>query len=171
MPETSPFRLFIYVGPPQFIEQGFSSDRFRILSSADLGIWRSQVSDLERVGTTASTYVITESQELWVADRRSEHVSCARGLCVIAAGEIFLGSDGHVDRITNQSTGYCPSRGSWAGVKETLRVLKIACPPGGFDPAFEFRRCTSCGEVQLVKDDFFYCTTCSAELSAEWNVS
>lgn len=167
----SHFPFFVYVGPPEFIEQGFSSDRFRIQSRADLVAWRAKVSDLERDGTAASTYVITENKELWVADRRSEHVSCARGLRVIAAGEIFLSRDGTIDRITNQSTGYCPSRESWAGVEETLRLLKVACPSGGFDPAFQFRRCTSCGEVQLVKDDFYYCTTCSAELSVEWNVS
>lgn len=171
MPKTGPFCLFVYVGPPEFTEQGFSSDRFRIQSSADLVRWRLLISDLERDGTAASTYVITEDQELWVADRRSEHVSCARGLRVIAAGEVFLNRDGTIDRMTNQSTGYCPSKESWTGVEETLRSLKIACPSGGFDPAFEFRRCTSCDEVQLVKDDFYYCTTCSTELNAEWNVS
>ncbi len=172
MPETSPFRLFPYVGPPHFIEKAFSSERFRIESSSDLSLWlKKKAAALERDGTFVSTYVITEDNEFWVADRRSEHVGCARGKRVKAAGEIFQERTGAIERITNQSTGYCPSVECWSSVQAMLSLLNIPLTLVGFDPAFEFRRCTSCGEVQLVKDEFYFCLKCSEQLSAEWNVS
>jgi hypothetical protein len=62
-------------------------------------------------GTVPATFIIATEEQLWVADRRSEHVACANGLDVLAAGEIIFERSGnriHADEVTNQSTGYCP---------------------------------------------------------------
>ena len=41
--------------------------------------------------------------------------------------------------------------------------------PGKFTRAFEFRLCEACNERNLVKDGWFVCSMCEAELPAEWN--
>jgi hypothetical protein len=44
-------------------------------------------------------------------------------------------------------------------------------PPPAFTHAVVFRRCPRCGERNLVKEDWFVCVFCDAELPAEWNVA
>ncbi|MDP1920731.1 MAG: hypothetical protein Q8L14_31100 [Myxococcales bacterium] len=43
--------------------------------------------------------------------------------------------------------------------------------PGGFSPEFLFRRCDACGEQSVVKERWFVCPFCDAELPRAWNVS
>lgn len=74
-----------------------------------------------------------------------------------------------MDEATNQSTGYCPQVNvSWDVLARVLDRLKIE-RPFRFTSAFEFRRCTACGAINLIKDDDFYCAECSEPLSLEWN--
>lgn len=117
------------------------------------------------------TFVIDADGALVVADRHSEHIACARGGEVLSAGEITLRREGHRLRataISNQSTGYCPEPESWPSVAAALDALGVA-HPGGFTFAAIFRRCPKCGERNLVKDEWFVCALCDAELPREWN--
>src|SRR5262245_30275716 len=53
-----------------------------------------------------ATFVVTEEGVLRLADRRSEHVTCARGKAVRSAGEMGFayGTDGwEVGEVSNQS--------------------------------------------------------------------
>jgi hypothetical protein len=126
--------------------------------------------DLERwLGKNRSctaTFVIVDGV-LLVADRHSEHVACASGRPVESAGEMtFEGA--RVVEITNQSTGYCPEPESWPAVAGALDAAHVA-HPGAFTHAFVFRKCASCGQRNVVKDEFFECALCGAELPREWN--
>lgn len=117
------------------------------------------------------TFVVTSDGILRVAHRRSEHVACAGGGAVLAAGELTASRLAGVVRIvdiTNQSTGYCPESSSWPAVARALDAAGVA-PPDGFTIAVVFRRCEECGERNLVKDDWFECAICGADLPREWN--
>jgi hypothetical protein len=47
---------------------------------------------------------------------------------------------------------------------------RIGVPhPGRFTTEMVFRRCRKCGERNVVKDGWFACGVCGAELPAEWN--
>ncbi|MFE9635342.1 hypothetical protein [Streptomyces sp. NPDC006463] len=112
---------------------------------------------------------------LRLAPRRSEHVACAGGDPVLAAGEIcFIARPGEepaweADEVSNLSTGYCPDLASWRAVAEALDRAGIGRPEG-FTHAVVFRRCTACGECNVVRDAWFVCVFCDADLPAEWNV-
>ncbi|MFD0905560.1 hypothetical protein [Actinomadura sediminis] len=108
------------------------------------------------------TYVVDLDGVLRIAPRRSEHVSCAGGRPVLAAGEIVL-EGGRVVEVTNQSTGYCPGPESWTDVAAALDRAGIA-RPDGFTDVFVFRHCPSCAELNVVKDDHYVCVFCDADL-------
>ena len=72
--------------------------------------------------------------------------------------------------VSNQSTGYCPEPESWPAVARALAFLGTDAPPG-YTTVFIFRRCTACGQINLVKEDWFYCAVCQAPLPAEWNLN
>jgi hypothetical protein len=117
------------------------------------------------------TFVIDLEGTMRLAPRRSEHVACAGGEPVLSAGEITFerGPDGwEVTSVTNQSTGYCPEASSWPGVGRALD--RIGVPhPGRFTDEFTFRRCPRCAERNLVRDGYFICAICDADLPASWN--
>lgn len=120
---------------------------------------------------TTFTFVIDTIERLWVADRRSEHVACADGQDVLAAGEITLERLPNgvvVSDITNQSTGYCPEPACWRVVAQVLDRIGLLHPPH-FTHSFEFRRCEKCQSTNLVKDSVFECAVCGAALSRDWN--
>src|SRR5690349_2201558 len=52
------------------------------------------------------TFTVSLDGDLVIAPRRSEHVACAGGQDVLAAGEIRFAGDGTVAEVTNNSTGY-----------------------------------------------------------------
>ena len=117
------------------------------------------------------TFVVAWNGTILIADRRSEHVICAMGHPVLSAGEMtfaFTKERVIVERVTNQSTGYCPEPESWGAVATALDQLSIE-PPSGFDPAFNFRRCSSCSQINVVKDNWFECDVCQTELPQRWN--
>jgi hypothetical protein len=106
------------------------------------------------------------------ASRRSEHVACAGGAPVLSAGEItFLYDQGRwmVSKVSNQSTGYCPDPASWPAVSDALDRAGLQ-HPGHFTDPIVFRRCPRCQERNLVKDDYFVCAICGAELPPTWNL-
>ena len=117
-------------------------------------------------------FVVDLAGRLRLAPRRSEHVQCAGGAPVLAAGEVFFGpgpSGPVIAAVTNQSTGYCPEPDSWSAVSAALAFLG-AESPRGYTTVFTFRRCPRCDQVNLVKDDWFYCGVCEAPLPSDWNV-
>ncbi len=120
-----------------------------------------------------ATYVVDLQGRLRLAPRRSEHVACAGGEEVLAAGEVRFGRAGAypaVVEISNQSTGYCPDTACWPAVAMALRKAGLTVPPG-FTLKIVFRRCTRCGEINLVKEEWFVCVFCEADLPPVWNVA
>ena len=162
-------RLYQYVGSSAFIPAPDQfPPRLRLDDLDELKSWmvenRDQI-DLEEC--IPATYIVDDVGHFWIADRGSEHVACARVGKVQAAGEVFfsgLEEVPYIDRITNQSTGYCPEASCWSAVLEAFEAINIPFPEN-FDPAFEFRNCESCGTLNLIKEDYFVCMCCGAELS------
>ena len=166
-------RLYRYVGPDDIRRRTVGrTERFCILQAANA------VSCIVRLEPTPArrsyvpvTYIVDPQGLLWLADRRSEHVACADGGEVLAAGElVFSEHRGGVEAIeaSNQSTGYCPQPECWEALAAALDRACIPHPEG-FTARFEFRRCGQCGTVSLIKDDVFECAACQVELSGVWN--
>jgi len=168
-----PQRLYKYVGPNEF-KVGALRDakRFRIQSISDLASCiRALSSNWRSNSALVCTFTVDTDGELWLADRRSEHVACAGGKDVLAAGEITFvqtGAGFEVIEVSNQSTGYCPQPSSWAVVAGVLDRLKIQRPLE-FTTSFEFRRCEQCASINLIKEKLFSCDVCGAQLSLSWN--
>jgi hypothetical protein len=146
--------VYVYVGPAELLEQaGMPGEPVR--SPADIEA-RSQDEPF--------TYVVTLDGTLRIAPRRSEHVACAGGGAVLAAGEItFQGAV--VTEVSNQSTGYCPGEECWPAVAEALDSAGLR-RPDGFTTAFVFRHCPECAELNVVKDEYYVCVFCDADLMA-----
>lgn len=167
-------RAYRYVGSHIFTGQENEADlppRYSIKNPDDVAAFTKAHADESDVeGCVPGVFIVDLKKKLWVADRYSEQVACARGHDVFAAGEIFFELESQeVVHVTNQSTGYCPEPSSWDAVAAALKKAKIP-HPDGFDPAFEFRRCRQCWNVSIVKDGDFDCLMCGAELPAEWNL-
>lgn len=116
------------------------------------------------------TFVVTPDHQFLIADRHSEHVACAAGGPVLAAGEATfeLSPEVKIVDISNQSTGFCPESSCWPDVQLALEQSDIP-HPGKFTRSFVFRRCTHCGQRNLVKDQWFQCAVCDHELPLQWN--
>lgn len=172
MSDTGP-KLYRYVGPVGIASRvAGHPGGTRIDSPADLVRWcvaTRQVPD--RGGLIAVTFVIDADGQLLVADRHSEHVACAGGGPVLSAGEMFLSVAGdrvEVAEVSNQSAGFCPEPQSWPAVAAALDQTAVP-HPGRFTTAITFRRCEACGERNVVKDGWFVCEVCGAEIPAAWN--
>jgi hypothetical protein len=166
-------RHYAYVGPESIRAAHRSgTTRAAILSAADILEWIRQPGQKVRSdGTVTVTFVVDPAGQLWIADRHSEHVACARGRHVLSAGEMTFLIDKkivEVTEVTNQSTGYCPEPDSWLAVALALTRAQLKHPPR-FTTAFIFRRCNRCGNRNLVKDEWFECGVCGTPLSREWN--
>ena len=165
-------RLYHHVGPS--IIKARAAGRpagTRISSAADLLTWARGTGQAPGPDGFAATFIIDEQGSLLVADRRSEHVACAGGGQVQSAGEMFflIRDDGvEVVEVSNQSTGFCPEPGSWPAVAAALDRVGMR-HPGRFTTEVVFRRCEKCGERSVVKDGWFACGVCGAELPAGWN--
>ena len=166
-------RRYQYAGPSEIFKlAGSSSPRVELKSAADLKRWRASLPN-QRHGETLTLTFVVLPEGLYLADRQSEHVACARGAAVFAAGEITFamnqkGVQVETVAITNQSTGYCPEPESWDAVEQVLEKLGIR-HPGAFTTALIFRRCPKCRATNIVKDNWFHCEVCKSELPAEWN--
>lgn len=160
--------LYEYVGPPELRAHPLQTERFLIGSPVDALRWAQK----QPHGEMVATFVADESGKLWLANRRSEHIACARGGRVQAAGELELEISGkrvEVVTATNQSTGFCPRIESWGALELALDAVGLTHPPY-WTTAFEFRRCPTCGALNLVKEQWFVCATCEAALPLEWNI-
>jgi hypothetical protein len=122
-------------------------------------------------GRVPATFIVDIAEQLWIADRHSEHVACANGQDVLAAGEMIFERNATqilVSDVTNQSTGYCPEPGCWEVIARVLDLLEISRPEC-LTVAFEFRRCNQCGTTNLIKENIFECAVCTSPLSQVWN--
>lgn len=154
-------RIYQYVGPAE------------VLAAARPAVLGRAVLSREEITSEGEpfTFVIDLEGTLRLAPRRSEHVACAGGRPVLSAGEITFepGSGGwEVTSVTNQSTGYCPEASSWPTVARALDKIRVP-HPGRFTDEFTFRRCLQCGERNIVRDGYFTCAICDADLPAAWN--
>ena len=160
-------KRYTYVGPAEIRAAIGPQSGTAIGSIDDLRRWLAAHALEREEGAIPATFVVSIDGTLRLASRRSEHVACAGGADVLAAGEIFFASD-RVTAVSNQSTGYCPEPESWPAVASALERAGIAHPQR-FTRELVFRRCPACGERNIVKDDFFGCAICDAPLPAAWN--
>ena len=165
-------REYHYVGPSRLRDAAKSQPSgIRIASPDDLRAWLAFTqTDRSPDGTYVATFTVGVDGELLLAPRRSEHVACASGGPVLSAGEIGFDDELTVMEISNQSTGFCPEPESCATVVTALDRIGIP-HPGRFTTEVVFRLCPTCGERNIVKDDWYYCTMCDAELPRNWNFS
>src|SRR5688572_23433490 len=103
-------RRYTYVGPAEIQ---------RAVADNPAGTVVRSVADL--VLGEPVTYVVGVDGLLRIAHRRSEHVACAGGGDVLAAGELTATRAGVVE-VSNQSTGYCPEPESWPAVARALEA-------------------------------------------------
>ncbi|ACU75053.1 conserved hypothetical protein [Catenulispora acidiphila DSM 44928] len=166
-----PIRHYSYVGPADIKAMVAGSPAGTALTGLDaLARWHAAQPPDERA--EPFTYVVGLDGVLRVAPRRSEHVACAGGASVLAAGEIaFECGDGQwsVTSVSNQSTGYCPDVTCWPAVAAALDQLGVA-HPAAFTTEVQFRRCLNCRELTIVRDGDFVCVFCDADLPAGWNI-
>jgi hypothetical protein len=166
-------KVYHYVGPHD-LQQLLSrpSDRTQILQPDDVLTWIGKTrQEVGRDQSVTATFIVDAAGQLWIADRRSEHIACAAGQPVLAAGEITFAIEGQnviVSEVTNQSTGYCPEPEAWPEVAATLDKIGLAHPPA-CTTTYIFRLCSRCGTTNIVKEDFYVCGVCDAELSHDWN--
>lgn len=168
-------RGYKYVGPPQIAKTADRHSGTKIDSVATL---QQFLAGQQCAGhPTTFTFVVRLDGWLYLAERQTEHVRCASGESVLSAGEMTLetrtGNPGNgpcVVDVTNQSTGYCPEAVSWEMVSKALARIPVP-HPSGFDSAFVFRRCEACGQINIVKDDWFFCDVCNSNLPASWNLA
>jgi len=165
-----PDKLYHYVGPDE-IRRAVAGDPSgtSIRTATDLIAWAT-TQDEWCGDSLIATFVVSSDRTLRVAPRRSEHVACALGGSVLAAGEltVCLVPELEITEVTNQSTGYCPEPSCWEVVRSCLVALGIAGPEH-LTKVYTFRRCVDCGERNLVKDGRLFCDLCEHELPAEWN--
>jgi hypothetical protein len=121
--------------------------------------------------TLTVTFVVLVDGRLAVAPRRSEHVVCAGGQDVLAAGELELRAVPtlEVASASNQSTGYCPDPECWRPAFSALQAVGIPAPDA-LTFAFEFRRCEHCRAINVIKEDWLYCAECGSALPKQRNV-
>ncbi|MEV0609994.1 hypothetical protein AB0I61_26870 [Polymorphospora rubra] len=165
-------RRYRYVGPAEVAAVALrgGGPGWPVRSADDFAGWVASVGGRELA--EPFTYVVDPAGVLRLAARRSEHVACAGGGEVLAAGEIAFvaGPRGwSVGEVSNQSTGYCPDPGCWPAVAAALDRAGLA-HPGGFTAEFVFRRCPRCGQLSVVKDGDFVCHVCDADLPRSWNL-
>lgn len=166
-------RTYRYIGDAAHLAAGPSAPhRQHVTGPADVRNWVEETrQELDAAREVTTTFIIDDDGQLWIADRHSEHVQCARGGDVLSAGEMTfqVRRDAlSVTGITNQSTGYCPEPDSWPAVQTAL--YRAALPhPGGFSTAFVFRRCPKCRATNLIKEGWMECGVCAAALPERWN--
>lgn len=164
--------LYRYIGPPE-IAARVNAERLGvpIRSPDDVRAWIKGTAQDIASGSVIATFIVDESGLLRIADRRSEHVACAGGRPVWAAGEITFAVTRNLEvtEVSNQSTGYCPEPSSFEAVAAALDAAGIL-RPSNYTFACEFRRCERCDTFCLIKDDSFACAVCGGELPVQYNV-
>lgn len=170
---TQVHTLYHYVGP-EHLKQLINSDpeRVAVRSPQDVRTWMQLTGQtVARSRAVTATYIVDRNGSLYIGDRHMEHVACALGQPVLAAGEITFALHGvtEVTAVTNQSTGYCPEPSSWPHVARSLQGAGLNAP-AHFSHAFQFRICERCDSINLIKEEDFQCARCEQPLSRDWNV-
>jgi hypothetical protein len=165
--------LYSYVGPKELLELVSDDvDRICISSLSEVHKWLKRTNQiLDRNNSVTSTYIIDIKGVIWIGDRHMEHVVCAKGQPVLSAGEITLTINETINAsfITNQSTGFCPKPQSWKYTKLALEQANIRYPEE-LSVALEFRICTHCNTINIIKENHFYCAVCDNQLPNDWNI-
>jgi hypothetical protein len=159
-------RRYRYVGPAELRDQVVAVDAVAVDAPASLHGWLAGRDCAELA--EPFTFVVALDGMLRLAPRRSEHVVLAGGRDVLAAGEMAFAPAGTgwcVAEVTNQSTGYCPDLHCWPAVARALDRAGIR-HPDNFTNKVIFRRCPTCGERNIVRDDDFTCALCNTALPA-----
>ena len=164
--------IYSYVGPKHIINSvSYNIQKFRVTNSENVKQWIQKTSQvMERDYSIIATYIIDEQQQLWITDRRYEHVACAEGKRVLAAGEMtfLVENNVSISEISNQSTGYCPKKSCWQVVETVMRRTGMNFP-NYWTLAVTFRMCKNCHQRNIVKDAFFICDVCGEALNLHWN--
>lgn len=161
-----------YAGPPELAAAAAERPAIHQLvrSAPELARWLAARPADER--DEPCTYVVDTTGLLRVASRHHEHVACASGGPVLAAGEIRFAGDGgaaapRVTEASNLSTGYCPAPAAWPALARALDAAGIR-HPGGWTDAFEFRRCPRCAQTAVLPladpDPTPHCAVCDTPL-------
>lgn len=165
-------RVYAYIGAADLNDpELFQTERTQIVSDVQTLMLLQKGQRQKRLGPSVYTFVVDTYGQLWVADRQSKHVSCARGGDVLSAGGMtFDVEDGRavVTGVTNHSTGYCPEPDSWPSVQAALDRANLP-HPGRFTQELVFRLCENCGQRNVVKENDYTCAVCGNELPQEWN--
>ncbi|MFD3379672.1 MULTISPECIES: DUF5959 family protein [unclassified Streptomyces] len=163
---------YAYVGPEDIrkaVRPGGGGARIRTPDELDAFLSARPADELAE----PFTFVVDASMTLRLAPRRSEHVACADGKPVRAAGELGFArtsSGWAVAYASNQSTGYCPDPESWRSLAAALTrtgIDRADDHPGGYTHPITYRRCPSCAEWNSVQDAHFVCALCDADLPAD----
>ena len=168
-------KLYSYVGPSEItLLLASPSARWPLRSVTDVLNWKQDVYPALKhpvLTMVTVTFIIDRDATLWIADQHSEHLVCARGKAVIAAGELTfdLTHKVRITEITNQSTGYCPEPNTWSITSHVLQITGLPHPPA-WTRCYNFRRCDRCATIAIIKDDDFECAVCAATLSHSWNL-
>lgn len=165
-------RLYHYIGPKELLRSlDNTSPRHELTGPSGLEQFAKSIGVSFWNGSATFSYVVLPPMRLFIADRRSEHLACARGEPVLTAGEITFtkGSSGlEVSAANNLSTGYCPESSSWGALDLALRAANLS-GIHGFAPSFEFRFCAECSMTCVIKNEVYECPRCLGVLPREWN--
>ena len=163
-------QVYRYVGPEHIraAVEGMAPG-VAVRSERDLAEWADRQTEW-RNGELIATYVVLVGGLLQLAPRRCEHVACAAGQEVWAAGELTLCRQPElaIVAISNLSTGYCPQPACWSALEASLHALDIEYPDQ-LTASFEFRLCPGCGQRNLIKDEWYECASCESPLPRTWN--
>jgi hypothetical protein len=116
-------------------------------------------------------FIVELRHRLWLAPRGSEHVACAAGLDVLAAGEMgFLNVTGRwrVREVTQPLHRILPGARVVASGRHALDHGGIP-HPHRYTGQVTFRRCMNCRCTNIVRDEVFVCALCDKALPTHWN--
>ncbi|WP_218060602.1 hypothetical protein [Micromonospora sediminicola] len=128
-------KRYRYVGPPEILARQVGPVGIVVADTPSaLDMW---LDDRRTTGLEEpATFVVDRHGTLRVAPRQNEHVACAAGQDVLAAGEITFAASNTgyvVQAVSNQSTGYCPDPDCWRQSPQHLIVsashIQAASPP------------------------------------------
>lgn len=166
-------RIYPYVGPKDLLDLiDPCINRIAVKNAVAVREWiKHTQQELDSDNSVIATYIIDTNRIMWICDRHMEHVVCAIGRPVLSAGEITFRVDKNVETtyITNQSTGYCPEPASWEAVNLSLKNTDISYP-NHFSVKFNFRICSHCKTINIIKENDYVCAVCDHRLNKKWNL-
>lgn len=166
-------QFYSYVGPSAIRKRVLGKEEGSLIRSrSDLEHWlKVTLQEADSQKQIWVTFVVDRQGQLRIADRHSEHVQCAAAQEVLSAGELCFDFPSlEIAACSNQSTGYCPEPTSFPALKAALEKSGWDMTSlSRFTREVIFRRCPSCRGNNIVKDKWFECALCDAELPLHWN--